>query len=473
MKPNEWNPDLTDHIEQLLEETYAIQSAFSDYSIERVGELIEEARESFENTDERGPEFLAEKSSYERCVEIYCNILMAIEALQVPMPEESLGELSGRQQRTQFFQIPGKDKGVPLPPPLAKAPPAALKVASYVDPLDSLETAPLQPVAPATEVAAPVAEVHDIWSNAVPAPELKKMGDDLPDMTFTSVDLDGNDEILAPQTPKTIFEEEVAPAPVDLLEDDGAVDTWEEKPLTPTPASAPAAPTHALPSAPTALISNLAQDYWKQAEMFRNYLKGGNWPLPQSLLLKQIGQSLCFSLESECAERLEPALKLFWTRRESAIRTLLDNGNRKFELHPALKKAMDTAAEAHTEWLLEGKFPHAAVLSSLRYMMATLQPEKFQPSMLEAGIFVFFFGQDGTAEAFPLQNTMGVSGLTPVQATEFLFRLSRLHRLKNKFLSPSGTLEVGQLLILEQDFERVLGLLEALTIDTHALKEVA
>lgn len=486
MKPNEWTPDLTDHIEQLLEESYAIQSAFSDFSIERVGQMIEEARESFENTDERGPEFLTEKASYEHCVEIYCNILMAIESLQITMPEETLGELSGRQQRTQFFQVPAKEKGVPLPPPLARSPrptaptrapvpvPVPAPTPKYEDPLAGDEEAltalsAAETPSPSVEAAE---EVHDIWSsNSVPAPELKKMGEDVPDISFTAIEDEADIAPLSLDTmPKTIFEQEAAPAPVAILEEDGPEqDAWEEKPLVP---AAPTAP-QALPPAPTALMSQAAQDYWKQAEHFKHYMKSGKWPLPQPLLLKLIGQSLCFSLESECAERLEPVLRIFWTRRESAIRTLLDNGNRKFELHPALKKAMDHAAEAHTEWLLEGKFPHAAVLSSLRYMMATLQPEKFQPSMLEAGIFVFFFGQDGTAEAFPLQNTMGVSGFTPEQATEFLFRLSRLHRLKNKFLSASGVLEVGQLLILEQDFETILTLLESLTIDTHALKEVA
>jgi len=480
MKSNEWTPDLADHIEQLLEESYATQSAFSDLSIEQVGQVIDEARESFESSEDSSPAFLTEKASYEKCVEMYCTILMAIEALNRPMPEETLGELSGRQQRTQLFQIPGRDKGMPAPPPLAaRGNPPTLKhptptpapvtpEAEEEEVLEfSAEAVPaeeeleMKPMAEIVDHAAPEA-TDDIWGQpAAPAPKNE-----------VSEDFANPMENLQ-SAPKTLFEDEAVPSPVDLTE--GAEEEeWKEKPTSKAPAPAHAASNnHILPPAPTALISNLAQEYWKQGEYFKNHLKADNWPLSQPLLLKLIGQSLCFSLESECAERLEPALKSFWNRRESAIRALLDNGNRKFELHPALKKAMDHAAEEHTEWLLEGKFPHAAVLSSLRYMLATLQPEKFQPSLIEAGIFIFFFGQNTSAEAFPLQNMMGASGLDTRQATEFLFRMSRLHRLKNKFLSASGVLELGQLLILEQDFQMVIDLLEKLQIDSHAFKEVA
>ncbi len=478
------SPDLMDQLEQFLEETYAVQCAFAEYPLEKVGHMLEDARESFENVEEPSPEFLTEKASYERCVEIYCNLLMAIESLNKPMPDETLGELSGRQQRTQVFQSPSmkKDKAIPTPPPLMNRiiPPALklnepeeeIEVSTEEDPLEGmgLDTPPemLGGLNENDEApASPQEAGGDIWAvtPVAPAPNPEERLEELPEISISAM-TEELDPPLVPQNKKTLFEEEAAPAPSAILEEP-AIEEWKEKPL------AASTPSHTFPPAPTALISNLAQDYWQQAEFFRGQLKAGTWPLPQPLLIKLIGQSLCFSLESEVGERLFGALKVFWMKRESAIRTLLDNGNRKFELHPTLKKAIDHAAEEHTEWLLEGKFPHAAVLSSLRYMIATLQPDKFEPSLLEGGIFIFFFGQNGSADVFPLQNMLGVSGLDFNHATEFFFRLSRLHRLKNKFLSPTGVLELGQLLILEQDFETVVRLMESLQIDPGVLKEVA
>lgn len=380
----------------------------------------------------------------------------------------------------QAAPTPESDEEI-LQPSFEKAPPAKL----ILNTLDENEFAPLADDEKDTasaqgdtflsyEAAKPAAKNEDALFDI--GGDGKSDGDDLLDFG-SDLSSGGGDDLLggldteSSPTPKAKPEKEP-----DLLKDEQLSQWVAESPMEIArieEAEMENARALALETPPSALTCVLAEEYWQLAHFLKGMNDRGRWPLPPAHITKLVAQGLCFALESECALRFEKAIKSFWSKREVAIRGVLDEGNRKFELGPALRNAIDQAAGDHTEWLLEGKFPHAAVLTSLRYMIATIQAEKFQPSLIESGILVFFFGQETTFGELSLKNHLDVSGLEPNEMTEFLFRMSRLHRLRSRVVSATQDFETGQLLIVEQDVHAILAFFERLKIGPEEIEDAA
>lgn len=467
--------DLTELIEQLLDEQFAIAHGFGELTFEQVGRVIEDARSALESVPETAPE----RVSFDKCVEVYCTLLLAMEE-KGAMPEDTLGELTHREQRTQLVQIRTQESPIPEPP-------GPTRTASKVPSMD--------------EVKLRQREINDLWSSltAGDVPEVPA-NVEMPPIPQEALFENPLSQDLYPQ-PKA------EPTAVEIEEEDtgGFTDLEVKIPEPPMPAPtrailssrrAPAAPKPAVTvpepaapmmparsarsarpvedsSVPLTLSSQRAQEYWQLASHFKNQRDSGQWPFPQTHIARLIGQCLCFSVEAECVERLSLVIGPFWSSREAAVRSILDTGARKFDLHTDVKAAIDHLASEHTEWLLEGKFPHSAVLTSLRYIMATLSADKFQPSLLEAGILLYFFGQETNFEHAALRNHLGVGGLEPREQTELLFRLSRLHRFRGRILTAAGEFEHAHLLILEQDAGAVISLLERLELGAATTKRAA
>lgn len=463
LEPGGVPPELRELVEKLLAESWAKTNGLGEITVEQLGRALEEARESFDGSDDSSASFLREKASFEHCVEIYCSILIWAESSGGQLPSEVLEDLappSNSLPQTQEAPIPPeflKEQEVnelwnqmTANSPKGESPHAEAAAEEGADENGEWGKAPPPPPPrkgthlpePPRESAKEVLPELPEWTAPVPdasAAEKIESADDLPEWNPSA------------GTPVAMPQLSVKDAPE-------PVDSWEETPIA---EAAEALREHST-EPPHALTNARAREYWQLYEHFR--AQEVTWPLGQGQLTKLIAQSACFSLEAELIDRLEPAIKTFWSQREAPIRHLLDQGNRKFELTPALKSAVNKAAEDHTEWLLEGKFPHAAVLTSLRYMLATLQPEKFQPSLLEAGILLFFFGQQTKLGTFDLQNLLHVGGVSSEQLMEMMFRLSRLHRLRAKTLGATTDFEKAQLTLLVADAKALLTMLESIQV---------
>lgn len=90
------NSGLQDLIRSLLNETFAVEQGFNMLSLTEIGQLIEEARDQFENPDSLSEPFLQKLESFERCKATYCLLLLELEMQNVSeIPQVSLGELLG------------------------------------------------------------------------------------------------------------------------------------------------------------------------------------------------------------------------------------------------------------------------------------------------------------------------------------------------------------------------------------------
>lgn len=171
------------------------------------------------------------------------------------------------------------------------------------------------------------------------------------------------------------------------------------------------------------------------------------------------GLSLCFSIESECLEKIRPSFSDFWPRREDAIKALLLREPKKFELSPELRSEMEILISGHHEFLFEGKFPWAAVLNSLQYIAHTSDHAAFMPTLTDMATLLLFLGQETGAQ---IRNALGLSGLAPSEMTELAFRLMRSQKIKVKLLNSSVTIDASNLDRLQSDQERVFMLLRGL-----------
>lgn len=173
------------------------------------------------------------------------------------------------------------------------------------------------------------------------------------------------------------------------------------------------------------------------------------------------GLSLCFSIESECLEKIRPSLSGFWPRRQDAIKAILLKEPKRFELSPELRSEMEILVSGHHEFLFEGRFPWAAVINSLKYIAHTSDPAAFMPTLMDMATLLLFLGQERLAGA-QIRNAFGLSGLAPSEMTELAFRLMRAQKIKVKLLNASVTLDDSNLDQLQSDQERIFMFLSVL-----------
>jgi hypothetical protein len=276
----------------------------------------------------------------------------------------------------------------------------------------------------------------------------------------------------APMAPSIALEEVpvVQPAPVEL----GMTQEWkvsdDDTPTLPMKEISDLAIRNALPDPiPEAeefgCRSTLASQYLKLAHHFRADRDPRTFPFQAEVADRLVMFSLCFAVEAECIERLSPVIPIFWSNREDAIRGLLDNEGKRFDLHPSLKRALDELAAQHSDWLYDHQFPHAGVLNSLRYMVATSSPGSFKPTAIETASLLLFFGHDAVLGAFPAANLLGARGLSVPQLIELVFRLCRIQKFKNRVVTAGTNFDPEQLKLLEQDVHESFLLLMKLEFD--------
>ena len=430
-KPKSLLPETELHnlINDLLAEPFAQENQFGGLNLDQIGKELEEGRERL-GEGEDSPEHAAHLRSHENCVSIYCMILMELESqgLSSP-PEEPLLELTRRREGTIVVEIPPRETETRTPPPLQQAQPAPRAAREQPAPRISTEH-------PAPHVLSeePKEEVmEDFPSPVFPGPE----GEEMIQPNFES---SGTfEEELPPEEEPMVFPDERENSAV------GSQYEEEFKALLPD------------------LTSAKARDHLEIALYFQ-LIRGGSFPFAPENADRLSGQSFCFALEAECAAKIAPIIPGFWAHRENAVRSILDAANRRFELHPQLRAGLDTLAKTNSQWLPDGQYPFAGTLSALRYIIATLQPENFQPSLMEAATLLFFFGQNLTLQGFALKNLLGVEGLQPAEITESAFRIVRTQRFRTKIMLATSEVTSGELDVLQEDLKRLFALLSKLKL---------
>ncbi len=430
-------------LDELLAEPFAGNQRIEDATLESIQTSFEEIDEAF--ADGMPPPELADlQDSYHRSKDLFCQILMELETMGAT-GNETLHELRHRDAGTQFvtthLESSRAQSAAPaptltlVPPPPAEEEAVSEMSSSWAEAESLWDThaeadetlnqkqkpRPTPPPAPAFYSPPPVKETHTPPPVVESVPEIFETEDDLEEVTVL----------------KSIHEK-----PVDL----------PEPPRAPAPPPAPIAVV-----APVTVATELnekTEDYLAEAQAFQ---KAGSERFE--------AQCRIFAVECELWARLEPAVQLFWAKKESAIREILDIGNKRFDLHPVLKKGLEGLAKEGKDYLPQGGLPYPALLNSVRFMLSSPLWDSFWPLPVELGMLALLFGADRTMRGLVLRNHLQLRGLGAEDGVELAFRLFRCQAARNRVLTPMG--EVLDIETIRRDTTRILELAKALGTSSH------
>lgn len=196
--------------------------------------------------------------------------------------------------------------------------------------------------------------------------------------------------------------------------------------LTGEVSSGPQGPTH-----------SVAQEYYATAIYFRSQREAGQKMIPETHLTRLEGQQTCFALEVEFQEKLAPLVAKFWAQRKQMIDALWDPNSPKGDFHPALVQAWENLVQDSTVWPTQERLPVLTFKNSLRFIGSAPDPGPSKPALLEAGLWVYLFGQDCSFDGVTLQNVLGLPALPYEEIAVAFMRLCRAHRLKATLQNPS------------------------------------
>lgn len=407
-------------IDRLLAEPFSVSQKIEDASLESIQRSFEEIDEAFA---EGSPpdEIVDAQDSYERAKELFCLVLLELEAIGA-RGGETLHEIRHQEAGTQLI-----------------APRVETSRSHPATPLSIVPTAPEPP----EDIFASLEgeEIH--WSNEASPPEAP----DLPSPEQAAnptplTELASPEELAAVPT----SDEGILPFPFEKEEREAKAEEPQARVAPPAPPPAVETVLEKIPSGPR---DPKAVEFVGWAKKFREspaWSAGGRFE----------AQCLLFAVECELWSRLRPAAQAFWAKKEGAIRELLDTGNKRFDFHPILKKGLDALASEKGEWLPGGTLPMASVLNSVRFLTSAPEWQSFWPLPVELGMLLLFFGGERAMRGLILRNHLEVRGIDADESVEAAFRLFRCQKSRNRALSPAGS-ELG-IETLREDCERLLEL---------------
>lgn len=438
-------------LDELLAEPFAGNQKIEDATLESVQASFEEIDEAF--ADGMPPPELADlRDSYTRSKDLFCLILMELEAMGAT-GNETLHELRHSDAGTQFVT------------------PAALESSRAQAAAPTLTLVPPPPTEEElAEVSANWEEAANLWDTHAEADETLNQKQKLrptppPAPAFYSpppvqkVRNASVEEEIAPEIFETI-EEDVEEVTVLKSIHEKSFEMAEPPPRAPVPPPAPVAEVAPVVVAPVATtpvataLNEKTEEYLEHAEKFQ-----------QAGLDQFEAQCRLFAVECELWARLRPAVQLFWTKKESAIREILDSGNKRFDLHPVLKKGLEGLAKEGKDFLPAGGLPYPALLNSVRFMLSSPLWDAFWPLPVELGMLALFFGSDRTMRGLVLRNHLQLKGLGADEGLELSFRLFRCQTSRNRVLTPAG--EAPDLETIRRDTARLVELTKKLGIGSQ------
>lgn len=415
-------------LDGLLAEPFAASQKIEDATLESIQASFEEIDEAY-SEGAPPPELADLRDSYDRSKELFCMILMELEAMGAT-GNETLHELRHRDTGTQFITAQLESSRTPAPPPA----PVAAPTLTLVPPPAEEEVA--------AETAAPAPnknweEAESLWDTHSEADQTlnkkpKSKFNPLPTPSFLKP---------APATTPEVVAEAAAPVEAEDRDEVTVLKYIEEKKVV-------------APEPPPAPVANLSfepktEEYLAHAENFQT-----------AGIERFEAQCRLFAVECELWARLRACIQLFWPKKEGAIREILDSGNKRFDFHPVLKKGLEGLAKEGKEFLPHGGLPYPSVLNSVRFFLSSPLWDSFWPLPVELGMLMLFFGGERTMRGLVLRNHLQLSGLTQEENLELAFRLFRCQIARNRTLAPVGA--TPDLETVREDSARILELAKKL-----------
>jgi hypothetical protein len=426
--PAEQQTQVNKLIDSLLAEPFSVSQKLEDETLESLQVSFEELEDAY--SEGAPPHELADlHDSYLRSKEIFCLLLMELEALGAT-GHETLHDLRHREAGTQLLtpqlQSSRQAPNLTLVPPPAEATLAAPSEQALFTDIEAPKEIEKGPAFEAEAIlwSNEISQENESLAPVAAAPE------NVPEIAAAPAESEGWPLPEVSQAPAP------APAPTPVAEAAEEIAPADEPPV---PVAAPA-PRALDPRAKHFLA--LAGSFEKQG----SELEAERFEI----------QSRLFAIECELWARLRPAVELFWVKKESAIRELLDSGNKRFDFHPLLKKGLEALAKEGAEFLPRTGLPHGSLLNSVRFLMSGPDWETFWPLPIELGMLILLFGGERAMRGLILRNHLNVRGLTESEAVEAAFRLMRCQSARNRVLSPIGAIPDRE--SVRDDVERLLEL---------------
>ncbi len=166
-------------------------------------------------------------------------------------------------------------------------------------------------------------------------------------------------------------------------------------------------------------------------------------------------QALYCALDTELAARLTEPLSTIWNQRKESVEPLLSIERGRLDWAPRIAETLQEWMQSHPQ--LASSSPASSIISSLRYLQNCESMDVYQPSAIDWGVFLFFFGVEDPS--IGLQNRLHVQGLRPNESMEMMLGLCTIHRIRKQSLVPSRPFSGEDLREMERICLRCLELL--------------
>lgn len=382
-------------VSQILAEPFAESQQLAEATLDQLGRTLEEAATDYERPD-LPPSLTDIAASFQRCKDLYCQILLDLESLTgTDWEQKPLTELA--------------QTAAAATAPLAEEAPAIALGEEISDEtnVESFENTVVTEAPVLPEFAAPT-ELPDAPEFIVPP---------------TTDEVDAAEKVSEPSIPTV----PMTPIP----------------PLTPGPEMAPVAMpvVAAVPALPKTVVRDMGfGQRAKEAQLISEWLRSIAPKEPSSLDSTQLTrvsvQLLGNALELECWDRMRDGVSKIWEKRESAIKRLLDAKKSPWCLPQATKDQLTQFEKAIFKKPSAKPLPFFAMENSLRYLHSLPRLEGFYPSLLDAGTLLFFFGQKRELREYQLENHFWTLDTKLAECTEAALRLIRFHDQHRKTLTP-------------------------------------
>ncbi|MBY0372264.1 hypothetical protein K2X33_16405 [bacterium] len=159
--------------------------------------------------------------------------------------------------------------------------------------------------------------------------------------------------------------------------------------------------------------------------------------LPADPLARLEAFQLCLAIETETQDGLAEALRAFWPTRQAALKGLLTGPDK--QLAAPLVQSWELQLQHTAFWPAHERLPLAAFRNSLRYLHASADHPVPVPSLIEAALWTYLFGQDLELDGIWLVNHLGFAAHDTSRVQDAFARLLRCHRLKAWIAQPAAT----------------------------------
>ncbi len=423
-------------VTQLMAEPFAESQHLGEATLDQLGRALEEAASDYERTD-LPPSLQDAAGSFQRCKDLYCQILLDLESLRVgDWEQKTLAELAEEQTLAA---------STPVPPIAPDEVPTELPDMPFDEPsipldLPAMEL-PSMPQGDMFMAESPTQMVEENPESLVEVPEsIPVMAPQIPHATILTAELElERQEVTSP------LEEEVSEP---TLVTDLNVLKAEVAKAAPEPLPMKAVETTPAFTMPKSVKTDLGfGQKAKELQLISEWLRGLAPKEPSSLDSPQINrmatQLLGAAMELECWDRMREGTQKVWDKRESAIKRIFDAKKSPGGLPQATKDQLAQLEKTLVKGSDGKPLPYFAMENSLRYLMTLPKFEHFRLSLLDAGTYLFFFGQKRELREYQLENHFWTQEGKSAETAEAALRLIRFHEQHKRSLTPWSEGEVA------------------------------